>query len=439
MLIALHFWPLKSVTRSKSVARWAIGLAVVGIVVLVCTGLMARSRTGRERAVRAVGRAIDEGRLAEAGDELAVLLQRRPNDAEVHFLKARLALAKGDLKEVTEALNAAKSRGLPPARLERFDAIVKASLGNFAEAEPVLARLFLEADGPDPEVDEALARCYLQTYQLHKAGTVLERWMRDAPRDGRPYLWQTEIDNRIAIDSFSPHEEHYRAALERDPNLDKARLGLADLLRRAQRGEESAREYDRYLARNPNDVTALVGAARNAGNRGDEPAQVRYLERALAIAPDNSEALKERAAIEQHHGDYRAALERFDRALKVNPFDEELLYKRSFALDRLGRRAEANADRKRLNKLKEEQAEVLKTRDALLHNPNDIRLRLDVARWMFDHGREDEALRWTKHVLELDPKYAPANALLADYYQRKGDVGLANFYRLQVPSEGQTP
>ncbi len=389
--------------------------------------------------MRAARRAVASGRFNDAEQPLSRWLRARPNDAEAHFLKARVALAKGDMKEVSDEMARARDLQYPRALLERFDAIVKAQIGKYAEAEPVLLGIFTEARQPDPEVDEALARVYLQTYRLGQAATVLERWIRDAPDDARPYLWFTELDSRTTSDSSTLQESHFRAALERDPNLDRALLGLAELLRKGRRHAEAAPLYDRYLKRKPDDPAGLVGAARNALDLDDESAATGYLNRALELASDDVSALKESATIDQRHGDYSTALGRLNRAAKVDPFDTEVLYARSLALaPPRPKLDESKLDIKRLNKLKEEQAWILALRDDLLEQPDNVRLRYELAKWMFEHGRDEEGRRWAEHVLALQPNYEAAILLMADYYQRKGEIGRANYYRLRA-SSGATP
>src|SRR5207253_8513479 len=101
---------------------------------------------------------------------------------------------------------------------------------------------------PRVEVAQELARVYLSTYQIDRAVAPLERWRELAPDDARPYLWRNEIESRKDTES-SVLIQNYLEALKRDPNLDKARLGLAERLRKDHRLEEARREYATYLSR----------------------------------------------------------------------------------------------------------------------------------------------------------------------------------------------
>ncbi len=249
---------------------------------------------------------------------------------------AELALAENDLGRVKPEYNEARSLGYPDAKLERLMAIWLARIGRFSEAEPVLTLLFSEQAGSDPAVDEALARVYLKTYRLARAKAAIRRWIEDAPTDGRPFLWLTEIDRRTDVDNPESWERHYREALRRDPELDPARHGLAESLRRVHRNEEAAQEYAFYLARHPDDPAALAGAGLNALELGNLSEATRLLDHALGLAPTERAALRGRAEVDMQRGELSSAARRLDQAIQADPFDDELLHIRSQVRSRLG-------------------------------------------------------------------------------------------------------
>ena len=217
-------------------------------------------------------------------------------------LLACAALEKGQLDKVTDELNTARSLGYPKSELERLHAVVLARIGRYAEAEPILVRFFEGIGGPDPLVDGALARVYLMTYRLQQAEEVIRRWIKDAPADGRPYLWLTEIDRRMEVDNLDTQVRHYREALDRDPSSTRRDLVLAETLRKMHTNVEAEREYARYLARHPDDAaglpaldaTPLSPATLTAGNG--------FLDRAYAVVPDDALVLKGRASLEMARG-----------------------------------------------------------------------------------------------------------------------------------------
>jgi Flp pilus assembly protein TadD len=411
-----------------------IGFSMAIAAILVATAFV-RDYRAVDRDARAARDALASGRTEAARAPTERWLRARPRSGEAHAMRAELALADGDLGEVTKQMNEARSLGYPAEKLERLHALALSRIGRFAEAEPILTRLWNSGGTPDPAVDEALARLYLKTYRLAQAQAVIRRWIQDAPADGRPYIWLTEIDRRIEVDNPGSWEQHYLEALRRDPELDTARLGLAETLRHMHRTEEAEAEYQWYLKRHPEDPAAMAGAGRNALELGEVSVAAERLDRALALAPADPSALKGRAEVDLHRRDLDSARRRLDQVLQANPFDQEALHGRAGVRALLGDRDGAQADRAAFERLKRDQAELLELRGRLLASPTDIDLILKVAAWMLAHGREAEGLGWALAALNADPNHAPTCRLLADYYARRpGDAGLANYYRLKADS-----
>jgi tetratricopeptide (TPR) repeat protein len=353
---------------------------------------------------------------------------------------ADVALAEGDFGEVKRAYDEARALGYPEAKLERLRGIWLARLGRYAEAEPILTRIWESQPRTDPAVDEALARIFLKTYRLRGAAAVLQRWIEDAPADGRPFLWLTEIDRRTEVDNPQSWERHYREALRRDPELDPARLGLAESLRKLHRNEEAAREFAHYLARHPDDPGALAGAGLNALELGDLAEAARLLDGALARDPTSRAALKGRAEVDLHRGALAAAAHRLDQAIQADPFDDEAFHVRARVRTMLGDTAGARADHRAFDRLKQDQAELLRMRTQLLDHPEDSDTRSKVVAWLFGHGRDQDGLEWAMAVLAHDPNHMPTCRLLADYYAGRPDgAGLANFYRAKAAARIAPP
>jgi tetratricopeptide (TPR) repeat protein len=416
--------------------RWIWILAsLVGIVSLI-TLVWWKSRETQDCEMRleTARRLVRAGRFKPARTRLEEFIQQCPDVAESHALMAQVELDDGDLAEVTKQLNLARSLGFPESKLERIHALVLSRLDRFAEAEAILIRQQTSNSEPDPLIDEALARIYLRTYRLTEAQAAIDRWSRHAPEDGRPFLWLTEIDRRFQVEDMGIEESHYRQALDRDPDLDAARLGLAEVLFKLHRNEEAASEFNRYLERHPRDSQALARAGLNALQLNDLNRATKLLDAALELDPDNVPALKGRGMAEQRRGKPAEAGRWLDRALKADPYDTELLYTRSLVRSALGDPQGAAEDQEAIKRLKQEQGELLHIRDLLMKEPNNPDLRSKVAAWMFAHGREDEGLGWAKSILAMFPRHAATNRLLADYYTSK-DPGLANYYRMQASSD----
>jgi Tfp pilus assembly protein PilF len=413
---------------------------VLGLALIGGAGIYLQERRAVERDVRAARAAIAAGRPALALEPLRRWLRARPKSAEAHALQAEVAVAKASFPEVKREYNEARACGYSEEKLERIRAIWWAALGRFPEALPTLYRLSIERREPDPAVDEALARVYLKTYRLHQARAVINRWIEDAPADGRPFLWLTEIDRRTEFDNPETAERHYRAALARDPQLDPARLGLAETLRKVHRNEEAAGPYGQYLASHPDDPVALAGAGLNALELADLAGAARFLDRAVAVAPTHTTVLKARAQLAMQGGDLGAARKWLDQAVEADRFDEEAFYLRTRVRTLLGDAAGAAADVAVFNQLKHDQEELLKMHAQLVSHPEDTDTRSRTAAWLFEHGREHDGLEWALAILASHPDHGPTCRLLADYYGKQPDgSGLANFYRLKAATKTTVP
>ena len=414
---------------SRSRVAWLgglVALAVVGVGLAVY-------RAESSRLPRAARLAAGEGRYAEARELIERWLAASPGSAEAHYLKARVALATDRPAEVAEGFERARSLGHPEADLAILRAMIAAKQSRFDAIEPILGEAFAMARSPDSLLDETLAKLYIETLNFARASPVLARWMVDAPHDPKPYLWRAEIDRRKNGEPDALIED-YREALKRDPSLLSARLGLADTLRAAHRSAEAAPEYAAYLAGKPNDVEARFGEGRNALELGDEDGARRDFDRVLEIDPRHASSLKERADIHLRHGEIALALADLDRGAESAPDDLNLRFSRSVALSKLGRADDAKAELDVVRRLREEQASLDGLQKRLLKNPKDIDLQCQIARWLFDHGHADDGIRWASKALRDHPNNPEASRLLADHYERAGNPGLANFYRLQIPS-----
>jgi tetratricopeptide (TPR) repeat protein len=379
------------------------------------------------REAQTVRHALEQGRLDVASRVLEHWLGNRPQAAEAHYLKARLAWARNDLPTVQQGLARARALGYPVGQLVELRGLLLARTNQKAEAEPLLRRAAETARQIDPDVAEALVRIYLGEFRLGRAAEILNRWMRERPDDARPYFLQTEIDfrNRASADVIIAH---YRAALDRDPNLHLARLRLADSLRLNYHNDEAATEYTSYLKHNPDDSLAHLGAGQNALEMGDLAGAIGHLDRALVLAPHDPVVLGARASAEIRQSHLDVAMEYLDRAVNADPFDYGNRYQRMLILSRQGKTEQANAERRALDRIRKDEIEFAEVSRQLERDPLNLQLRSRAAQWLMDHGHEAEAIEWAKLVLHSAPSDPAMNHLLAVYYRKQGNVGLANFH-----------
>jgi tetratricopeptide (TPR) repeat protein len=429
---------LVSVSAKRSSRRRRIALLALSVVALVAVGAWLRGNVAAAWNARSARNALSAGRLIDATRAVERWLMFAPFSGEAHYYKASIAWARNDFSTTGAELARARSLGYSWLPLNRLRGLLLARTNETTEAETLLRQVIDNAGKPDPEVAEALVRIYLGTFRLIEAQEVLDRWARAAPHDARPHLLQTEVDIRINTDPEIVIAR-YRAALLRDPNLDRARFGLAEQLRLNNRFTEALDEYAAYLARRPDDPSGYLGAGQSALENGNEAEAVRMLDKALALAPTDSVALAARATIELRRCRFESALRYVDLALKSDPFDRGNRYQRMLILNRLGKRSEAELERQAVERLQKEQDRFVQISRDLRTKPLDPELRAQAARWLMEHGHEDEAVEWANLVLRSDPSHPAANRLLADYYRQKGQRGLANLHEVRAASNSDHP
>jgi tetratricopeptide (TPR) repeat protein len=398
-------------------------------------GLILAAVKGREElAVRAdareARRLVSEGRFRAAQPYLQRWLQARPKSAEAAFLVAKGMFAFQMPEAGLEALDRARDLGYPARAIERERAIVLSHLSRYPEAEPVLRRLASAPGARDPGVDEALTRCYVETFQLRAAQESVERWVRDAPHDPRAYYWRAEVGRKTNADTESLIRD-YAEALRLDPGLDPARLNLAELNLSAHRLREAESLYRTYLDRRPNDAAGHLGLGQALGELGDPEGARHELTRAVELAPRDVRPLVEQAKLDIRAGRLDAALATLDRAIATDASEPEPHYQRSLILARLGRPDEAKSEREATNRLRQEHRALSDILLALYQSPNDLRLQLQSAHWLFDHNHPEEGLKWAEKILRDHPQHVETHRLLADYYEKIGNMGQANYHRIQ--------
>lgn len=425
----------------RLMTRRRLILTVAGLAFVVSAGvffLRDRDRRLKEALARSVQAALDERDLAKAKRLIDGWAAQRPGDGAADYYRAELAVRRDDPVAAMDAIRRALQHGYPERPIEVLRAVLLARAGKFDEAEPLLRRARAEPGGPRPEIAEALARVYLGTFRLAEASKALDWWAELAPQDPRPHLWRNQIDERVSADP-GDLARNYHAALQRDPDLDQARLGLADALRKARRLSEADAEYAIYLGRNPTSVDGHVGAGEVAMLRGDLSAATRHFREALALDARNPVALRELGLIHIRNGRYSQARDFLETAVEVAPDDTEVRYNYALALKLAGDDALAAEETLATDRLRAEQQRIADLRKALNQNPDDDDLRAEVAKWLIDRGHEKEGLGWTELILRKKPGHPPTCRLLAEYYTKKGNAGLANYYRLAASPGAEKP
>ena len=393
-----------------------------------------RGELERRSSAAVARRLIGAGEYDRAGEPLARWLAQAPDCAEARFLAARRAVALERFDEAFAQLEAARKLGHSPDQIDRERGIALARIGRLSEAEPILRKLFMASAGEksaDPDLDEALTKCYVENFQLRAAEEVVKRWIVDAPRAAKAQYWHAELLRRKSGSDARSLINEFEQVLQLDDHFDQARITLGQLYLSAHRNSDAEREFTMYLQRHPEDVEARLGLGQIAAEDGRETVAIQILDRSIKLAPDDWRPLFLRGKIESRAGRFARALDFFDKAASLDLVEPEIQYQRSVMLGSLGRVNEAKKARAEMARLRRENDELDKLINDLRKSPEEIELQYRAAQWFFVHGRPAEGLRWTEKILRQNSRHAETNRLLADHYQRTGQHGLAQFYKLQ--------
>jgi tetratricopeptide (TPR) repeat protein len=186
----------------------------------------------------------------------------------------------------------------------------------------------------------------------------------------------------------------------------------------------------RTLSVNPTSLMANRNLAAMYLDQGKTDAALQFGRRAVQYHPGSADARKNLAAVLAARGDLVGAREEYRKAVTLRPGDPAAHYGLAAVLAQSGMTPEALEHAEtavRLNPLDPQArlnfatvlaqggrtAEAIDEFEAALRlAPNDVRALTNFAVLHAATGRRDEAMRLLSRVLEIDPQFAPARALL---------------------------
>ena len=379
------------------------------------------------------------GRLDEARPLVDRWSALAPGDGEPEYYRAWLEVKADRPNPALDAMRSALGRGYPQDPLLILRAVLLARAGQFEEAcadpPPGVRGRFRAEGGGRRGARPGLARDLSDG-----RGQARPRPLDEARPRRRPALPLAGRDRQAGRQRIRGRSSaSYREALKRDPNLGDIRRELADKLLEGSKVDEAGEEYATLLSRRPKDAPAHVGSGRVALLKGDIQAAIRHFEEALAIDPNSSRALCELALIDMRFGRNTQARDRLERALRIDPDDFEARYTYARVLRAVGDPEGAAEQMESADRLREDQKQIDELRKGLVQRPDDLDLRSKVARWLVEHGHEAEGLDWARLILTKTSNHPATCELLADYHARKGNQGLANYYRSLLPPAANKP
>jgi tetratricopeptide (TPR) repeat protein len=378
--------------------------------------------------LRAARQCLGRRDFPAASAHLTACLAVWPDDGSTQLLAARCARRAGRYDEAEEHLHRCRALEGPTQDVTLEGTLLRVQRGDLGEAESYLRRT-ITPDHPDaPLVLEALALGYVKTDRLASLLECTDLWLQVEPESSQALRWRGYAWERFR--KFAEARDCYQRAVAADPLDDDARLGLGNLLvGRLGRPQEALDQFEQLRPRRPEDPAVLLGLARCYRQLGRPDDAEQILADLLARQPRTAEALGERGKLALDAGRTAEAEEWLRQAVDLADDDREALYNLIQCVQGQGKDDEARALNVRLKQLEADLARLDVLIPAIGRTPGDPDPRCEAGVICLHYGKTQEGLHWLQSALEVAPGHRPTHAVLADYYEQRGEHLLADAQR----------
>ena len=306
-------------------------------------------------------RGIDEfrqGRYGEARADLDKAMAANPHDAAA---EAFLAMTKAALHDCHDAASAFATN--PDPSLARMSGLAAVECESPDEAFALLAKVQKRFPA-DPDVLYEAAKLHRKAWDQ-----AIEDLYKSAPSSYR--VGQISAEVFEAQGKYGEAAAQYEQAIEKAPDALNLhyRLGRCLLLDSPspEHLERARQQFEGELKLNPADSVAEYQIGQILASQQKPKAALERYRAALAIRPDFVPAMIAIAKSRAQAKDYGQAVPWLEKAVSVQPDNEAAHYNLMMAYRNLGRSADAQAQKKELDRLQKppegEFAEFLKKLD----------------------------------------------------------------------------
>lgn len=410
------------------------GWILTGLILCIALAAVpAMRRASLSFKIQAARDALRRAEPEAAIERLVPVVKAYPDLAEPHYLLAVAYRRLGQLGKVVPLLDQAEKLGWSRRDIKRQRLLKMFLDGYLKEAEPHL-QSYLTAETTDDEaaeIYEAFVKGYLSELRFQEAEICMKYWIQWRPQDPQPRLWRAEMAG--ALNDVEAQKEEFRKILEFDPDHYEAHASLAGILLTRNEVEEAYQHFSRCIQLRPEQAAPLIGLA-ECQQRLGMAAEAREtvmaaLERRLSRA-DQGLAYKALGKIELELRNVAGAVPALQKSLELNPRDSDGMYSLGQALQRMGRKKDAEQHLVRSRELRNYDAKMTDLGREILQDPESPDLRCTAGTILLENGLDDDALVWLLSALRLDSGHRASHEALVTYYERRGNSEMASKHRV---------
>ena len=345
-----------------------------------------------------------------------------PRDPRPDLVMGERLLARGKTRAALTHFERAAARGSQEFRLAVALTDALRAAGRCDKAA-IQARTLLRIEPQSGRLNRILGQCQLEMGQLSEGLASLEQATRLSPHDVD--AWVALAEAHLGIEGFRPEAESvWEAGWRQNPGQDSLRYGLAETevgLGRYSEAEGLLRSLPEQPVPEQPKTRELYARAWYAWGTTlhrlqPDPARCaqarQALERALSLAPQLPDAHYELGLLLAEEGQWEAARRSLEAAIRRRPYAHPFWYHLARVDRRLGLQKEADQAEARFNMLVGTFTTVNRDSQYLDAHPEDVPLRLALARLLIEREDRDAAALHLSLVLRDHPRDPGALRLL---------------------------
>lgn len=409
--------------RTVRSRRWFFRILCL-LILLLCA---------RQFALPAAVRYLAKTRLAQQNPEAALYWLQwgetiGPANADSALLKCQVARRIGDPLLIKSSIEAARSVGVRPLRLEREWILYQAQSGEMSVAAPHLARLLTDETGDNCDVCISYIVGFLRNERYAEAETLINGLLSDAPEDA--FGWYVRGRVFLHRQQLAKAEQDFRQSLTLNPGWSDPAIYLAELLLDARRPEEAERLFRNLQSDSEFGARAVVGLATCLKIAGNSQEAIALLRGGAVRFPADADLQIALGQSLFEEAEYAEAKNVLATALSLRPWADDAL----FMLAQSQRATDDPAAEKTFQSMAERR-EALQELDELesrfANDPGNESVRLRVGELLLRHRDPSDGIVVLQGILDKNPSCERAHEMIATFYETRSSLSETEKLQLQ--------